>query len=169
VDDPYAVLELDAGASADDVRRAFKRLALEHHPDRNPGDPGAVARFRRVCEAFELLEGKSFRRRHGEPSTSTVWQASDPWGPFWGAPEVRHVPGTDVDDLHYPTAEEIASLDRPPAFRPLRALSFALVLVLLGAAAITVGYQATGTPVGPPDPHVEQLLEQPMYGAPMRR
>jgi hypothetical protein len=57
--DPYALLELEPGASLDEVKRAWKRLARVHHPDLNPGDPEAAARFVRIKDAYEmLLEGR---------------------------------------------------------------------------------------------------------------
>ena len=52
-------LELPANASPDDVRRAYRRLALRHHPDKNPGEAQAEAtrRFREISEAYEALRG----------------------------------------------------------------------------------------------------------------
>lgn len=62
--DAYAVLDLDPTASADDVRRAYRRLARVLHPDANPGDVAAAARFRRVAEAYALLGDPIGRARY---------------------------------------------------------------------------------------------------------
>ena len=51
-------LGLSARASDVDVRRAFKQLALMHHPDRNGGAARAAERFRKICLAYEILTGK---------------------------------------------------------------------------------------------------------------
>ncbi len=52
---PYALLELEPGASEEEVRRAWKRLARVHHPDLNPDDPGAAERFKRIKAAYDAL------------------------------------------------------------------------------------------------------------------
>ncbi len=52
--DPHAILEIEAGADAATIRRAFRRLAMRWHPDRNP-DPGATEIFKRIRAAFEWL------------------------------------------------------------------------------------------------------------------
>jgi hypothetical protein len=59
--DAYAVLGIDPTATADDVRRAYRRLARELHPDANPADAAAAERFRRVADAHALL-GDPIRR-----------------------------------------------------------------------------------------------------------
>ncbi len=51
----YSVLGVNSDASAVEIRKAFHRLALRHHPDRNQGDPGASERFREVNEAYQVL------------------------------------------------------------------------------------------------------------------
>src|SRR5688572_3496854 len=59
--DPFDILGVARDASDEDIRKAFKRLAHEHHPDRNPGDAEAAARFRRVKAAYDTIRGA--RRR----------------------------------------------------------------------------------------------------------
>ena len=53
--DPYQELGVARGASADEIRRAFRKLAKQHHPDANPGDKSAEERFKRVSAAFDIL------------------------------------------------------------------------------------------------------------------
>lgn len=53
--DPYQELGVARGASADDVRKAFRKLAKQLHPDKNPGDKAAEERFKRVSAAFDIL------------------------------------------------------------------------------------------------------------------
>jgi len=62
--DAYAVLELAPSATADDVRRAYRRLARALHPDANPGDAAAAERFRRVAEAHAVLADPIRRARY---------------------------------------------------------------------------------------------------------
>jgi molecular chaperone DnaJ len=55
VKDPYEILGIDRSATQDDIRAAFRRLAAKHHPDRNPGDPGASQRFKEINAAHQIL------------------------------------------------------------------------------------------------------------------
>lgn len=52
---PHEILDLEPDASPGEIRRAYKRMALAVHPDTNPGDPFAAARFREVRSAYETL------------------------------------------------------------------------------------------------------------------
>lgn len=51
----YEVLGVTREAATDDIRKAYKREALKHHPDRNPGDASAEAKFKTVTEAYSIL------------------------------------------------------------------------------------------------------------------
>jgi hypothetical protein len=53
--DYYGILGLTSDATLADVRKAYRKLARQHHPDRNNADPGAIDRFRRITEAYEYL------------------------------------------------------------------------------------------------------------------
>jgi hypothetical protein len=53
--DYYGILGLTSDATLADVKKAYRKLARQHHPDRNNADPGAVDRFRRITEAYECL------------------------------------------------------------------------------------------------------------------
>src|ERR1700761_285648 len=54
--DYYATLGVAREASADDLKRAYRKLAMQFHPDRNPGDKQAEARFKEVSEAYDILK-----------------------------------------------------------------------------------------------------------------
>jgi curved DNA-binding protein CbpA len=54
-DDPYRVLGVDAGASRQDITRAYRRAAQRVHPDTRPEDPQAAARFQALADAYDLL------------------------------------------------------------------------------------------------------------------
>ncbi len=53
--DYYEVLGLERGASSDDVKKAYRRLAMKYHPDRNDGDASAEEKFKEASEAYEVL------------------------------------------------------------------------------------------------------------------
>lgn len=54
--DYYEVLGVSKSASADEIKKAYRRLAMKHHPDRNKGDDGSEARFKEAKEAYEVLK-----------------------------------------------------------------------------------------------------------------
>jgi molecular chaperone DnaJ len=60
--DYYEVLGVERTASADEVRKAYKREALKHHPDRNPGDATAEVKFKAVNEAYQVLSDDEKRQ-----------------------------------------------------------------------------------------------------------
>jgi DnaJ-class molecular chaperone len=61
---PYEVLGVKADASADDIRKAYRKLAKEFHPDLNPGKPAAEARFKAVTAAYDILSDPEKRGRY---------------------------------------------------------------------------------------------------------
>jgi curved DNA-binding protein CbpA len=64
--DLYSLLGLSRGASQDDIRRAYRKLVREHHPDANPGDPSAEERFKEIQQAYEVLSNPEKRRAHDQ-------------------------------------------------------------------------------------------------------
>ncbi|MEU9505690.1 molecular chaperone DnaJ [Micromonospora sp. NPDC048170] len=64
--DFYAVLGVDKAASADDVKKAYRKLARDSHPDHNPGDPKAEERFKAASEAYAVLGDDAKRREYDE-------------------------------------------------------------------------------------------------------
>ncbi len=59
--DYYEVLGVSKSASADEIKKAYRRLAMKHHPDRNKGDDGSEARFKEAKEAYEVLKNDDKR------------------------------------------------------------------------------------------------------------
>ena len=62
--DYYDVLGIERGASSDDVKKAYRRLAMKHHPDRNEGDAGAEEKFKEASEAYEVLSDGEKRQAY---------------------------------------------------------------------------------------------------------
>ena len=59
--DYYATLGVARDASGDDLKKAYRKLAMQFHPDRNPGDKKAEARFKEVNEAYDVLKDEQKR------------------------------------------------------------------------------------------------------------
>ncbi len=70
--DYYAVLGVTPGASDEEIRRTYRRLALQWHPDRNPGDARAEERFKEISEAYAVLM---------DPAKRQAWEAARRGGP----------------------------------------------------------------------------------------
>lgn len=62
--DPYKELGVARGASADEIKKAFRKLAKELHPDKNPGDKVSEERFKRITAAFDLLGDAEKRAKY---------------------------------------------------------------------------------------------------------
>jgi molecular chaperone DnaJ len=62
--DYYEVLGIGKSASADDIKRAYRRLAMKYHPDKNPGDKEAETKFKECAEAYEVLSDPEKRQRY---------------------------------------------------------------------------------------------------------
>jgi molecular chaperone DnaJ len=62
--DFYEVLGIAREASADDVKKAYRQMALKYHPDRNPGDKEAEKKFREAAEAYDVLSDADKRQRY---------------------------------------------------------------------------------------------------------
>ncbi|MGI9521603.1 MAG: DnaJ C-terminal domain-containing protein [Hyphomicrobiaceae bacterium] len=102
-EDPYAVLGVRRNASDGDIRRAFRRLAKELHPDVKPNDLAAAERFKKVSLAYDILGDTEKRRRFdrgeidaaGEPRHAYT-SAGGPFGGFGTGQSRRASPADDL-------------------------------------------------------------------------
>lgn len=92
--DPYTTLGVARSAGAAEIKAAYRRLALQYHPDRNPGDKGAEERFKEISEAYATLRDPELRARYdrygatgsaaGRPDFSTV-----DWGTVFQEADIK--------------------------------------------------------------------------------
>lgn len=62
--DYYDILGVDRSASSDEIKKAYRKLAMQNHPDKNPGDKEAESRFKEAAEAYEVLSNPEKRQRY---------------------------------------------------------------------------------------------------------
>jgi DnaJ-class molecular chaperone len=108
--DPYQELGVSRSASADEIRKAFRKLAKQHHPDTNPGNKAAEERFKQVSAAFDILGDVEKRKKFdaGEIDADgretmrgfgggPFGQQGNPWGAQGRQSETME--GADLSDL----------------------------------------------------------------------
>jgi molecular chaperone DnaJ len=72
--DYYEVLGVSKGASEGEIKKAYRKLALKHHPDKNPGDEGAEEKFKEAAEAYEVLSSSEKKSRYDQFGHSGMGQ-----------------------------------------------------------------------------------------------
>jgi curved DNA-binding protein len=96
--DYFKVLGVERGADADTIKRSFRKLARQFHPDVNPGNKEAEARFKEISEAYEVLSDPEKRRRYE--------QFGQYWSQVGGGPGGM---GVDVDFGRYGSFDDFIS------------------------------------------------------------
>lgn len=94
--DYYEVLGVPRSASPDEVKKAYRRLAMQYHPDRNQGDKAAEAKFKEISEAYEVLSDADKRRMYDQYGHEGMKSTFGPDG-FNFSRDFTHV--SDLQDL----------------------------------------------------------------------
>src|SRR5277367_1276295 len=81
--DPYEVLGVARTASEDEIKKAYRKLARQFHPDRNPGDKQAETKFKEVQEAYDLLGDKTKRQQYDQFGFAGPQTGGGPGGFHW--------------------------------------------------------------------------------------
>ena len=84
--DPYEVLQVQRNASTEEIKKSYRRLAREYHPDANPDDPESEEKFKEVAFAYEVLSDPEKRSRYDR--FGDVGSASSMGDPFGGIGDI---------------------------------------------------------------------------------
>ena len=76
--DYYSILGLDRDATQEEIKKVYRRLALEYHPDRNPKDKEAEEMFKEIGEAYAVLGDQEKRKMYDRFGPSQFWQRYQP-------------------------------------------------------------------------------------------
>ena len=113
--DYYKILGVNKDASQDDIKKAYKKLARQYHPDLNPNDPDAHRKFQEINEANEVLSDPEKRKKY------------DQYGENW-----KHADEFEALAVASRTAE--VRIGPPPAMMESSRISLSLCLVPAGVA-----------------------------------
>ena len=91
--DYYEVLEVSRSASVDEIKKAYRKLAIKYHPDRNPGDAEAEAKFKEAAEAYDVLHDPQKRQQYDQ------FGFDAPGGGFGGGSPFGGAGGFSMDDI----------------------------------------------------------------------
>lgn len=89
--DYYEVLEVSKTATADEIKKAYRKKAIQYHPDKNPDDKQAEEKFKEAAEAYDVLSDAEKRARYDQFGHAGVSGAAGNGGPFGG--------GMSMDDI----------------------------------------------------------------------
>lgn len=89
--DYYKILGVDKSATADEIKKAYKKVAIKYHPDRNPGDKEAEEKFKLAAEAYDVLRDPDKRARYDQFGAAGV-NGTGGYGGFGGQ-------GMDINDI----------------------------------------------------------------------
>ena len=97
--DYYEVLGLERAASEADIKKAYRRLAMKHHPDRNPDDAEAEAAFKEAKEAYEILSDAQKRAAYDQFGHAGVERSAGMGGGGFGAGDFGDIFGDVFGDI----------------------------------------------------------------------
>ena len=114
--DYYKLLGVSRNAKAEDIKKAYRKLARRHHPDVNPGNQASEDRFKQISEAFEVLSDPKKREiydRYGYYSEHSAAGSGAAWGPVF---DFSNFGAANFRDIF----SEVFSNLRPQASQPHR-------------------------------------------------
>ncbi|KAB7732569.1 molecular chaperone DnaJ [Rudanella paleaurantiibacter] len=89
--DYYEILGVEKGASAEDIKKAYRKMAIKYHPDKNPDDPSAEEKFKEAAEAYDVLSDANKRARYDQFGHAGLGGAASGGGYGAGGPSMEDI------------------------------------------------------------------------------
>src|SRR5437763_738530 len=147
--DFYILLGIERGATLNDIKRAYRRLARKHHPDINPGDRLAEQKFRQIAEAYETLSDPDRRRRYDTSGGGGSASGAPTFG-FEGFDFTVSVQGHDAPTFGDLFAEVLHQRETAGDGEPVRGVDLHQTIMLEFAEAIAIHEAALGAKIDVP-------------------
>lgn len=104
-EDYYKILGVNKDASKEDIKKAFRKLALKYHPDKNNGDKEAEEKFKVINKAYETLSNEEKRHKYDNPNTTDHFGGLDPFADLFRRARHSHTQNRNLPrrggDLKY--------------------------------------------------------------------
>jgi molecular chaperone DnaJ len=88
MEDLYKILEVDRNATADQIKKSYRELAMKYHPDRNPGDTVAEEKFKKISAAYSVLGDETKRKQYDmygstDNSSTSTYNGTEGFGGYY--------------------------------------------------------------------------------------
>ena len=132
--DPYEVLGVPHGASEDEIKAAYRRLAKKYHPDLNPGDQEAARKMNEVNAAYDQLKNPESYARQQQAEEAARQQAQqnagDPFAGFYGN-FYGQTDSSGQDNYYYYSGDDSGQQPHRSYHRPFRLFRLIILFMLL--------------------------------------
>lgn len=92
----YEILEVTPEATADDIKKSFRKLALKYHPDKNKNSEESKQKFMKIVEAYEVLSNDQSRKQYDGKSEQSTWVPSADFSRVYSYEELKRQYKTQV-------------------------------------------------------------------------
>lgn len=138
--DPYEVLGVRHGATEEEIKAAYRRLAKKYHPDLHPGDPEAARRMNEINAAYDQLKNPEEYQRQQAAEQNARQNAQDPFAGFYGGFYGQADPGDQRDNSYYYYYSGDQNQQPRRSARPFRLFRLVILFMLFSSLLSMCSY-----------------------------